>query len=109
MDPYQQNASFQRLSHFSLFLPLPTTDTHSPKVVLLRNTSDVLTEKLFHDQIKAQLLVVDVLLNEEESVYVNGAVVVEDLKGLRTQNFLAMSPSILRRLLILAQVRSREN
>ena len=50
-------------------------------------------------------MVADVLLDEDQSMYVTGAVVVEDLAGLEAKNFLAMSPSILKKLVIVAQVR----
>jgi len=49
-------------------------------------------------------MVADIYLNEDESVYVTGAVIVEDLAGLEARHFLAMSPSIFKKLVTVGQV-----
>jgi len=85
-------------------VPLPrSSNPTEPRVLLIRNDITKPEKVLVMNMIKTTLMILDILLNEDESFVITGHVVLQDFKGITLNHALQLTPSSAKKMIMCLQ------
>ncbi|KAK3865834.1 hypothetical protein Pcinc_028578 [Petrolisthes cinctipes] len=102
-----QDKKLRSILELGAFLPLPGYDSEGRKVIIIRTATHDANTTPMDVVFKATHLIGDVLADEDEQSSVTGLVQVLDLHGVTAAHGLQMSPALVKKAMIIWQVRIR--